>query len=107
METRTFSCSVYVVAVDNDLENEAFLAYCCYHKLWHYEINEHKNDYIRFFRDEYEGKFSTPAEFAKDWAESKYPNIPFAIRDNVDWAKVWETIKDDYYEMEGHYFRNV
>jgi hypothetical protein len=107
METYTFSDFAYDFAVDNDLDYEAFYAYCCHHNLCHHEINDYKDDYIRWFRDEYEGEFSTPAEFAKDWAEGKYPNIPLAIRDSVDWGKVWDTIKDDYYELNGHYFRNV
>jgi len=107
METYTFSDAVYDFAVDNDLDYGAFYAYCCSRGLSEHDLRDYKDDCIRWFRDEYEGKFSTPAEFAKDWADSKYPNIPFAIRDNADWAKVWETIKDDYYELNDHYFRNV
>jgi hypothetical protein len=53
-----------------------------------------------YFEDVYAGKWSDLSVFAQDLCENcddgSLGNLPWYIKKNIDWDKVWETLSSDY-----------
>lgn len=59
----------------------------------------------------YAGSYATSAEFAQTMSEELgyIPNdLPSWIAYHIDWKSVWDCeLRHDYFESDGHYFRNL
>lgn len=92
------------IAEEYGLNEEAFVGFC---DNQHITADE-AEDAVSDFEDAYVGEFSNEAEFAENYADEMGDHIPDYIRGAVDWSDVWEmTLRHDYYEVNGHYFRNI
>lgn len=59
--------------------------------------------------DNYSGEFYNDEEFAESLLEEteNLDSLPTIIRYNLDWSGIASDIMNDYFEVSGHYFRNV
>jgi hypothetical protein len=61
------------------------------------------------FKNRYNGMWYKLSNFAKDLMENtdKGPllNLPWYIKNSIDWAKVWKTIEPDYNVYDNYVFR--
>ena len=94
------------VAEEYGLNEEAFIGFC---DNQHITADE-AEDAVSDFEDAYVGEFSDEAEFAQNYADEQgdLNSIPDYILGSIDWQEVWDgTLRHDYYEVNGHYFRNI
>jgi hypothetical protein len=73
---------------------------------------EYNHDYTltkEEFEDSYNGKWFNLSNFAKNLMEDtdcgSLSDLPWYIRQCIDWDKVWETIKVDYSIYDNYVFR--
>lgn len=98
------------IAEENDIyssEADAFVAFC-----WNQHItsDEVDSDTISEFRNSYIGEYVNESDFAEERAleEGLEHNVPDMLWRNIDWQGVWDTdLRHDFYEIDGHYFRNI
>lgn len=66
-------------------------------------------DWLSEADENYSGEFYNDEEFAESLLEetSDLSNLPDIIRWNLDWSGIANDIMHDYFEVSGHYFRNV
>lgn len=63
-------------------------------------------------QEAYAGTFADGAEFAESLCEDVYYDaldaVPDFLRKHIDWQAVWDAeLHYDYFEQDGHYFRNM
>ncbi len=94
------------VAERNGIDADAFEAFC---------DNQHIDaedceDAVSDFRDAYIGEYSCHSDFAQDYhyENGDLDRIPANLDRYIDWDEVWECeLRHDFYEIDGHYFRNI
>jgi antirestriction protein len=66
-------------------------------------------DWMSEADENYSGEFYNDEEFAESLLEETedLSNLPNIIRWNLDWSGIANDIMHDYFEVSGHYFRNV
>ena len=66
-------------------------------------------DWMSEADENYSGEFYNDEEFAESLLEETEDlnNLPNIIRWNLDWSGIANDIMHDYFEVAGHYFRNV
>lgn len=60
----------------------------------------------------YVGQYRNASEFAESLCEDIYydalDQLPYFLRNCIDWRDVWDSaLHYDYFESNGHYFRNL
>lgn len=90
------------VATAEGIDPDVLRAYCVH-------LDEEPTRQVaRECAEVYEGEFSTDDEFAEWLFDSLGEDIPGMVRAHIDWGSVWHCeLRHDYFEVEGHYFRNV
>lgn len=103
MDTETID-RIAEIAEQHGLNEEAFIGFCDNQHL----AAEEAEHAVSEFEDAYVGEFHDEAEFAENYADELGDVIPDYIRGAVDWHEVWNaTLRHDYYEVNGHYFRSI
>ena len=66
-------------------------------------------DWASEAEENYSGEFYNDEEFAESLLEEteNLDSLPTIIRYNLDWSGIANDIMNDYFEVGGHYFRNV
>jgi hypothetical protein len=66
-------------------------------------------DWMSEADENYSGEFYNDEEFAESLLEEteNLDSLPTIIRYNLDWSGIANDIMNDYFEVSGHYFRNV
>lgn len=66
-------------------------------------------DWATDAEDAYAGEFYNDEEFAESLLEEieDMNSLPDIFRNNLDWEGIAVEIMQDYFEINGHYFRNV
>lgn len=83
---------------------EAFVGFCDNQHLTAKDAEEA----VDSFRDAYIGEFGSEEEFAEYFADEEGLDIPSLVRPHIDWSDVWHCeLRHDFYEIEGHFFRNI
>lgn len=91
------------IAEKKDLDVNAFEAFCDNQHI----TEDEAEDAVSDFRDAYLGEFSSEDVFAQDWVLGDV-DIPDIVRHHIDWAAVFHCeLRHDFYEVDGHYFRNI
>jgi len=96
------------VADDNSIAEDAFIAFCNAES-----ISEDECDgYVVNFEDAYLGEYDSDAHFAEQYYEMNRPEdidkVPSELYNAIDWDEVWSSsLRHDYYESRGFYFRNL
>lgn len=64
-------------------------------------------DVARYVDEHYEGSFKADGDFVEDLLESsgELPELPYYIY--IDWERTSNDVMMDYFEEDGHYFRNA
>lgn len=58
--------------------------------------------------DAYEGEYLNGAEFAEEAEADTLDDLPDYLKYHIDWQAVWDAeLSHDYFEQDGHYFRNL
>ena len=62
--------------------------------------------------DAYAGEYLNGAEFAEEFCEEAEADtlgdLPDYLKHHIDWQAVWDyELRHDYFEQDGHYFRNL
>ena len=75
------------------------------------ELIDYGIESLEQFEDSYQGQYESGAEFAEQIAdECGYlgsNHVPDFILNHIDWESVWSCeLRFDYFEVNGHYFRN-
>jgi len=92
------------LADSKGIDPVAFVAFC---ENQHY-TEEDADEAIKGFEDAYIGEYGSAEEFAEEWADNEGLRIPDLIVGHIDWQGVWDSeLRHDFYELEGHYFRNI
>jgi len=94
------------IAEEKDLNADAFEAFCDNQHI----SEDDAEDAVSDFEDAYIGEFSNEAEFAENYADEQgdLNSIPNYVLGSIDWQEVWDgTLRHDFYEVNGHYFRNI
>lgn len=94
------------IAEEKDLDADAFEAFCDNQHI----SEDDAEDAVSDFEDAYIGEFSNEAEFAENYADEQgdLNSIPNYVLGSIDWQEVWDgTLRHDFYEVNGHYFRNI
>jgi antirestriction protein len=92
------------IAEDNDLDAFAFVGFC---ENQHITADE-AEDYVDAFQDAYIGEFQSEEAFAEYFADEEGLDIPSLVRSHIDWSDVWHCeLRHDFYEVNGHFFRNI
>lgn len=63
-------------------------------------------------QDTYVGEYLNGAEFAEEFCEEAESDtlgrLPDYLKFHIDWQAVWDgELRHDYFEQDGHYFRNL
>ena len=76
------------------------------------ELIDYGIESLEQFEDSYQGQYKSGAEFAEQitdecgYLESNQ-GVPDFILNHIDWESVWSCeLRFDYFEVDGHYFRN-
>lgn len=96
------------VASDNNLNEEAFIAFCRAEAIHAEECD----GYVVNFEDAFIGDYDSNAHFAEQYYEMVWSeqinSIAGELYNAIDWDEVWSsTLRHDFYESEGYYFRNL
>jgi antirestriction protein len=92
------------IAEENDLDAVAFEAFCDNQHI----SEDDAEDAVDDFRDAYIGEFPSEEAFAEWFAEDDGLDIPSLVRAHIDWSDVFHCeLRHDFYEVNGHYFRNI
>lgn len=73
-------------------------------------VNDYCQDGYGLFtmQEAYQGKFNSDEDFVQDLLESigvLPENLPGYI--HIDWGQTADDVMVDYFEIDGHYFRNM
>jgi hypothetical protein len=106
-ETMTTETVTYKTIAENaSIDPEAFEAFC---DNQHITV-EDAEDAVSDFQEAYIGQCENAEDFIRDylWETEGLSAIPSNITNHVDWDEVWECeYRHYYYEIDGHYFRNI
>lgn len=105
MDTETID-RIAEIAEKHGLDEDAFVGFC---DNQHITADE-AEDAVSNFEDAYIGEFHSEAQFAENLADEfgDLNKIPNYLLDCIDWQQVWDaTLRHDYYEINGHYFRSI
>lgn len=108
METEEEKRTYESVADDSNINADAFSVYCKFTG-----VSEDECDgYVRSFEDAYIGDYSSLAHFAEQYYEmtayEALNSMPLELVRAIDWEEVWEsTLRHDFYEEDGYFFRNT
>ena len=108
METEEEQQTYESVASDRNIDADAFAVYCKFNG-----ISEDECDgYVISFEDAYVGDYDSLAHFAEQYYEmhayDALKSMPIELVRAIDWEEVWEsTLRHDFYEEDGYYFRNT
>ncbi len=92
------------IAEEKDLDVDAFEGFCDNQHI----TEDEAEDAVEDFRDAYIGKFGSVEEFAEEWVNHERLRIPHIILGHIDWQGLWNCeLRHDFYEIEGHFFRNI
>ena len=92
------------VAEEYNLDAVAFAGFC---DNQHITADE-AEDAVKDFEEAYVGEFDSEEEFAEHYADEQGLEIDPLVRSHVDWSNVWHCeLRHDYYEVDGHFFRNI
>lgn len=91
------------IAEERNLEVDAFLGYCD-----NQHIGEDEAEFfVDAFQNDYIGEFDSEEDFAQAIIDEDGLDIPDIVRPHIDWSDVFHCeLRHDYYEVNGHYFRN-
>ena len=76
------------------------------------ELIDYGIESLEQFEDSYQGQYKSGAEFAEQIADEcgylgSNQDVPDFILNHIDWEDVWSCeLRFDYFEVDGHYFRN-
>ena len=75
------------------------------------ELIDYGIESLEQFEDSYQGQYQSGAEFAEQISEEcgylSDTNLPIWIQNHIDWETVWSNeLRFDYFEVDGHFFRN-
>ena len=75
------------------------------------ELVDYGIETLEQFEDSYQGQHDSGADFAESTCEDcgylEDSNLPMFIQSHFDWATVWSNeLRFDYFEVDGHFFRN-
>ena len=76
------------------------------------ELIDYGIESLEQFEDSYQGQYTSGAEFAEQIADEcgylgSDQGVPDFILNHIDWESVWSCeLRFDYFEVDGHYFRN-
>ena len=108
METEEEQQTYESVAHDRNIDADAFTVFCKISS-----ISEDECDgYVLSFEDDYIGEYGSHAHFAEQYYEMTaygvLNSMPLELVRAIDWEDVWEsTLRHDFYEEDGYYFRNT
>lgn len=105
MDTETTD-RIAEIAEEHGLDEDAFVGFCDNQHITADEAEEVISD----FEEAYIGEFHSEAQFAENYADEQgdLNHIPDYILGSIDWQDVWDgTLRHDFYEVNGHYFRNI
>ena len=76
------------------------------------ELVDNGIETLEQFEDSYQGQHDSGADFAESLCEDcgilAESNLPMFIQSHIDWATVWSNeLRFDYFEVNGHFFRNI
>lgn len=93
------------VAADNNIAEEAFIAFCEAESISADECD----GYVSRFEDAFIGDYASNADFAENYYDYNCDVvIPSELYRAINWDKVWDsTLRHDFYESNGYYFRNL
>jgi antirestriction protein len=92
------------IAEEYDLDAVAFEGFCDNQHI----SEDDAEDAVDDFRDAYIGEFPSEEAFAEWFAEDDGLDIPSLVRAHIDWSDVFHCeLRHDFYEVNGHYFRNI
>ena len=96
------------VAADNNLAEDAFIAFCKAEAISADECD----GYVTNFEDAFIGDYDSNEHFAEQYYEMCRPELINPISSElysaIDWDSVWNsTLRHDFYEEDGFYFRNI
>jgi antirestriction protein len=92
------------IAEEYDLDAVAFEGFCDNQHI----SEDDAEDAVDDFRDAYVGEFESEEVFAEWFAEDDGLDIPSLVRSHIDWSDVFHCeLRHDFYEVNGHYFRNI
>ncbi len=105
METKEIT-SYESVATENDLNEDAFAAFCENQHV----APENCEGMVSEYREAFVGEFFDVTDFAEEYCAEEYDlsAIPSIMRSAIDWENVWEsTLRHDFYEIDGFIFKNI
>ena len=76
------------------------------------ELVDYGIESLEQFEDSYQGQHRSGADFAEQLCEDcgylgLQSDIPDFILNHIDWETVWSNeLRFDYFEVDGHFFRN-
>ena len=76
------------------------------------ELIDYGIESLEQFEDSYQGQYRSGADFAENLCDDcgylgSNQGIPDFILNHIDWESVWSCeLRFDYFEVDGHYFRN-
>lgn len=95
------------VARDEDIDPEAFELFC---KNQHIK-EEGCEEAVLDFCEAYISYYETARDFIQDyvWDDETGPNSRLhSVLNHIDWVSLWDAVyRNDYYELDGYYFRNI
>lgn len=93
------------IAEEHNLEEAAFVGFC---DDQHITADE-AEDAVKDFEDAYIGEFSSEEAFAEYWVMDEMgATVESIVLRHIDWSDVWHCeLRHDFYEVDGHYFRNI
>ena len=105
IEDKTNELFVEWVDANGSLEEEAYRGYADNLLLDLLEVEDWGSE----AEENYSGEFYNDEEFSESLLEETedLSSLPDIIRHNIDWNGVARDIMHDYFEVGGHYFRNV
>ena len=107
METQEIT-SYESVATENDLNEDAFAAFCENQHV----APENCEGMVSEYREAFVGEFYDGGDFAQEHCTELHnlslSAIPKSIFNAIDWDNVWESdLCYDFYEIDGFIFRNI
>lgn len=93
------------IAEEKDLDADAFEAFCDNQHI----AEDEAEDAVEDFENAYIGEFSSEEAFAEYWVMDEVgATIEGIVLRHIDWSDVWHCeLRHDFYEVNGHYFRNI
>jgi antirestriction protein len=75
-----------------------------------YGVDDDLGEIVSQFEDAYRGSWDSAEKFCEEMAEEAgdLENVPEYLAQSIDWYGVWLSwTRHDYWEEDGHFFRNI